>query len=132
MAFKKETKKKKSSVSNGEGAVHIKVSANNTLVSLTDSFGNTLAQSSAGKLGYRGAKKSTPYVAQQVVEDVLKNAAGFGIKKIAIYIKGAGAGGGREAAVRAATTYDGIGVTMFKDVSPIPHNGCRPPKARRL
>ncbi len=131
MATKKETRKKKILVSNGEGAVHIQVSSNNTLVSLTDSQGNQLAQSSAGKLGYRGAKKSTPFVAQQVVEDVLSKASSFGINKIAIYIKGAGTGGGREAAVRAATTF-GLGVTMFKDVSPIPHNGCRPPKKRRL
>ena len=128
---KKETKKKKILVSNGEGAVHIQATSNNTLVSLTDSQGNLLAQSSAGKLGYRGAKKSSPYVAQQVVEDALKNVGNYGITKVAIYVKGAGNGNGRETAIRAVGTA-GLQVTMIKDVSPIPHNGCRPPKARRL
>ena len=129
MATKKETKKKKILVSNGEGAVHIQATANNTIASLSDSQGNVLAQSSAGALGNRGAKKSTPFVAQQVVETVLKDVNNYGITKVAIYIKGAG--GGRDAAIRAVAT-SGLGVTMIKDVSPIPHNGCRPPKARRL
>lgn len=126
---KKETKKKKILVSNGEGQVHIQATSNNTLVSLTDSQGNALAQCSAGALGNRGAKKSTPFVAQQVVETVLKNAPSFGISKVAIFVKGAG--GGREAAIRAVGTA-GLQVTMIRDVSPIPHNGCRPPKKRRL
>lgn len=129
MATKKETKKKKTLVAGGEGAVHIQATSNNTLVSLTDSHGNLLAQCSAGALGNRGAKKSTPFVAQQIVETVLKNAANFGITKVAIYVKGSG--NGREAAIRAVGTA-GLAVTMIKDVSPIPHNGCRPPKARRL
>lgn len=129
MATKKETKKKKILVSNGEGAVHIQATSNNTIVSLTDSYGNVLAQSSAGALGNRGAKKSTPFVAQQIVETVLKDVNNYGITKVAIYVKGAG--GGREAAIRAVGTA-GLGVTMIKDVSPIPHNGCRPPKRRRL
>lgn len=126
---KKETKKKKILVSNGEGAVYIQATSNNTLVSLTDSNGNLLAQSSAGALGNRGAKKSTPFVAQQVVEAALKNIANFGVKKVGIYVKGAG--NGREAAIRAVGTA-GVQVLFIKDVSPIPHNGCRPPKARRL
>ncbi len=121
--------KKRLLVGNGEGAVHIKATSNNTLVALTDSQGNLLAQCSAGKLKYRGAKKSTPFVAQEVVETVLKSAPTFGITKVAIYIKGAG--NGRESAIRAVGAA-GLGVTMIKDVSPIPHNGCRPPKKRRL
>ena len=129
MATKKETKKKKILVGNGEGQVHIQATSNNTIVTLADSFGNALAQSSAGALGNRGAKKSTPFVAQQVVEAALKDVQKFGITKVAIFVKGSG--GGREAAIRAVAT-SGLGVTMIKDVSPIPHNGCRPPKARRL
>lgn len=126
---KKETKKKKILVANGEGQVHIQATSNNTLVSLTDSQGNALAQSSAGALGNRGAKKGTPFVAQQVVETVLKNVSNFGITKVGILVKGAG--GGREAAIRAVGSF-GLQILYIKDVSPIPHNGCRPPKARRL
>ncbi len=129
MAIKKDSKKKKILVANGEGAIHIQATANNTIATLTDSQGNVLGQSSAGALGNRGTKKSTPFVAQQVVETVLKDVASYGISKLAIYIKGAG--GGRDAAVRTAATC-GLTITMIKDVSPIPHNGCRPPKARRL
>ncbi len=129
MAVKKETKKKKILVANGEGHVHIQATANNTLVTLTDSNGNRLDQSSAGALGNRGAKKSTPFVAQQVVETALKNVNNFGINKLGIFIKGAG--NGREAAIRAVGAA-GLPILFIKDVSPIPHNGCRPPKARRL
>ena len=129
MATKKETKKKKKVVSGGEGAVHIFANSNNTLVTLTDSQGNTLAQSSAGALGNRGAKKTTPFAAQSAVEACLKDVAQFGITKVAIYVKGAG--NAREAAIRAVGSA-GLQVTMIKDVSPIAHNGCRPPKGRRL
>ena len=129
MATKKETRKKKILVSNGEGAVHIFANSNNTIVSLTDSQGNLLVQSSAGARGNRGAKKTTPFAAQDAVETCLKDASSFGITKVAIYVKGAGVA--REAAIRAVGTA-GLGVTMIKDVSPIPHNGCRPPKRRRL
>jgi len=129
MATKKETRKKKILVSNGEGAVHIFANSNNTIVSLTDSQGNLLAQCSAGARGNRGAKKTTPFAAQDAVETCLKNASQFGVTKVAIYVKGAGVA--REAAIRAVGTA-GLGVTMIKDVSPIPHNGCRPPKRRRL
>ena len=129
MATKKETKKKKILVSNGEGAVHIFANSNNTIVSLTDSQGNLLVQSSAGARGNRGAKKTTPFAAQDAVETCLKDVVNFGITKVAIYVKGAGVA--REAAIRAVGTA-GLQVTMIKDVSPIPHNGCRPPKKRRL
>ncbi len=126
---KKETKKKKITVAGGEGAVYIQATSNNTLVSLTDSKGNLLAQSSAGALGYRGAKKSTPFAAQQAVETALKNIANFGVTKVGIYVKGSGQG--RETAIRSVGTA-GVQVLFIKDISPIPHNGCRPPKARRL
>lgn len=129
MATKKEIRKKKILVSNGEGAVHIFANSNNTIVSLTDSQGNLLVQSSAGARGNRGAKKTTPFAAQDAVETCLKDVANFGITKVAIYVKGAGVA--REAAIRAVGTA-GLQVTMIKDVSPIPHNGCRPPKKRRL
>lgn len=130
MATKKETKKTKKTVSNGEGILTIQLSSNNTIATISDSLGNALRQCSAGALGYRGAKKSTPFVAQQIIETVLKDVTTtFGISKIAIYVKGSA--GGRDAAIRAAAS-SGLGVTLIKDVSPIPHNGCRPPKARRL
>ena len=128
MAVKKETKKKKVIVSNGEGQVHIFANSNNTLVTLTDSQGNALAQCSAGALGNRGAKKTTPFAAQEAVE-CLENANKFGVQKVAVFVKGAGVA--RESAIRAVGTA-GLQVTMIKDVSPIPHNGCRPPKKRRL
>ena len=129
MATKQESKKKKILVSNGEGAVHIFANSNNTIVSLTDSQGNLLVQCSAGALGNKGAKKTTPFAAQSAVETALKNIANYGITKVAIYVKGAG--NAREAAIRAVGTA-GVQVTMIKDVSPIPHDGCRPPKKRRL
>ena len=129
MAVKKETKRNKKTVSNGKGQVHILTGPNNTLVTFTDDHGNALAQCSAGALGNRGAKKTTPFAAQEAVETCLANAAKFGVSEVEIYIKGAGVA--RESAIRAVGTA-GLKVTMIKDVSPIPHNGCRPPKKRRL
>ena len=131
MAVKKDIKKKKNKAnlaSNGEGEVHIFANSNNTLVTLSVQ-GNAVAQCSAGALGNRGAKKTTPFAAQEAVEKCLENASKFGITKVAIYVKGAGVA--RESAIRAVGTA-GLQVTMIKDVSPIPHNGCRPPKRRRL
>lgn len=128
MATKKETKKKVK-VRDGKIAVHIQATNNNTIVSVTDKNGNVIKQSSSGAEGNRGAKKSTPFVAQQVVEAAMKDVVNNGATEVEIYIKGAG--GGREAAIRAVGS-TGLKVTMIKDVSPIPHNGCRPPKARRL
>ena len=125
-----ENKKKKIVRKNiGEGAVHIQATFNNTIVTFTDAQGNAISWCSAGALGNRGAKKSTPFVAQQIVETAAKAAKEAGITKVAVYVKGAG--GGREAAIRALATAE-IGVTMIKDCSPIPHNGCRPPKRRRI
>ena len=129
MAVKKETKKKKILVSNGEGQVHIQCSANNTIITLTDGNGNALKQCSAGARGNRGAKKTTPFAAQDAAEACLADVAKFGITKVAIFVKGAGVA--RESAIRAVGAA-GLQVTMIKDVSPIPHNGCRPTKARRL
>ena len=129
MAVKKETKRNKKTVSNGKGQVHILTGPNNTLVTFTDDHGNALAQCSAGALGNRGAKKTTPFAAQEAVETCLANAAKFGVSEVEIYIKGAGVA--RESAIRAVGTA-GLKVSMIKDVSPIPHNGCRPPKKRRL
>ena len=126
---KKETKKKKITVPDGRGDVYIQASSNNTIITLTTGKGEALAQSSAGALGYRGAKKSTPFAAQQAVETALRNIAGFGINKVGIYVKGAGTS--RETAIRTVGA-TGVQVLFIKDVSPIPHNGCRPPKARRL
>ena len=113
-----------------KGRCYIQSSFNNTLVTFTDEKGNTISWSSSGKLGLRGSKKSTPFAAQMVAEDAAKIAKDLtGLKSVEVYVKGPGAG--RESAIRALQVVD-IAVTMIKDVSPIPHNGCRPPKRRRL
>jgi len=112
-----------------KGAVHIHSSFNNTIVTFTDAAGNAVSWSSAGKLKFKGSKKSTPFAAQAAAEDAAKVAKETGMRSVDVYVKGPGAG--REAAIRALQTYD-FEVTMIKDVSPIPHNGCRPPKRRRL
>ena len=125
-----ENKKKKIVRKNiGEGAVHIQATFNNTIVTFTDAQGNAISWCSAGALGNRGAKKTTPFAAQDAVETCLANASKFGVQKVAVFVKGAGVA--RESAIRAVGTA-GLQVTMIKDVSPIPHNGCRPPKKRRL
>ena len=112
-----------------KGQVHIKSSFNNTLITFTDLDGNTLSWASSGKLGFKGSKKSTPFAAQQCVEDAAKVAKEHGIKSVEVYVKGPG--NGREAAIRALQAAE-IDVTLIKDVSPIAHNGCRPPKIRRV
>lgn len=124
-----KTRKKKITKNIGHGECHIMCSFNNTIVTFTDTAGNAVSWSSAGSLGYRGGKKSTPYAAQQVVEAAAKGAKDNGIKTVDVYIKGAG--GGRESAIRAVGAAE-IAVTKISDVSPIPHNGCRPPKRRRI
>lgn len=125
----KKAKKKRVSKNIDKGQVHIKSSFNNTLITFTDLDGNTLSWASSGKLGFKGSKKSTPFAAQQCVEDAAKVAKEHGIKSVEVYVKGPG--NGRETAIRALQTV-GIDITMIKDVSPIPHNGCRPPKRRRI
>ncbi len=129
MADVKKSKKKRVSKNIDKGQVHIKSSFNNTLVTFTDMQGNTISWASSGKFGLRGNKKSTPFAAQQSVEDAAKVAIENGIKSVEVYVKGPG--NGREAAIRSLQTM-GIAVTLIKDVSPIAHNGCRPPKRRRV
>ncbi len=111
------------------GAVHIQSTFNNTIVTVTDVQGNTLSQSSSGALGFRGSRKSTPFAAQTAAETAARAAMEHGLKTVEVYVKGPGSG--REAAIRALQGV-GLEVTMIKDVTPIPHNGCRPPKRRRV
>ncbi len=111
------------------GAAHIQSTFNNTIVTLTDEQGNALSWASAGGLGFRGSRKSTPFAAQSAAETAAKAAMEHGLKNVKVYVKGPGSG--REAAIRALQTV-GLNVTMIKDVTPIPHNGCRPPKRRRV
>ena len=127
-AAKKVTKKRvKKNVERGQA--HIQSSFNNTIVTLTASGGNALSWASAGGLGFRGSKKSTPYAAQMAAETAAKAAVVHGLKSVEVMVKGPGAG--REAAIRALEAC-GIQVTSIKDVTPVPHNGCRPPKRRRV
>ena len=111
------------------GAVHIQSTFNNTIVTISDTQGNVISWASAGELGFRGSKKSTPFAAQSAAETAAKTAMEFGMKSVEVYVKGPGQG--REAAIRALQSA-GLEVTMIKDVTPIPHNGCRPPKRRRV
>ena len=130
MAVKKSvTKKRKDIMRVDRGQAHIQCSFNNTIVTITDTQGNAISASSSGKLGLRGSKKSTPYAAQMVMEDAAKAAKEHGLKSVDVFVKGPGQG--RESAIRALQNAD-IAVTSIQDVSPIPHNGCRPPKRRRL
>ena len=112
-----------------KGQVHIQSTFNNTIVTVTDMNGNAIAQSSAGALGYRGSRKSTPFAAQQASEVAARKAMEHGLRSVEVFVKGPGQG--RESAIRALGVC-GIEVTMIQDVSPIPHNGCRPPKRRRV
>ena len=111
------------------GQAHIQASFNNTIVTLTDTQGNALSWASAGGLGFRGSRKSTPYAAQMAAETAAKAALVHGLKKVDVFVKGPGSG--REAAIRAINAC-GIDVLSIKDVTPVPHNGCRPPKRRRV
>ena len=128
MAVKKVTKKKITK-SIDKGQVHIHASFNNTLITFTDEQGNAICQCSAGALGYRGSRKSTPFAAQQACEKAALVAKEHGVRSVEVFIKGPGAG--RESTIRALETV-GIAVSAITDVSPIPHNGCRPPKRRRV
>jgi small subunit ribosomal protein S11 len=111
------------------GAAHIRSSFNNTMVTITDLQGNAISWSSSGGLGFRGSRKSTPFAAQMAAETAAKAAMEHGLRTVEVYVKGPGSG--REAAIRALQTA-GLEVNMIKDVTPIPHNGCRPPKRRRV
>ncbi len=124
----KKSKKKKINVP-PEGQVHIATSFNNIIITITDKAGNTIAWSSAGKVGFRGSKKNTPYAAQVAATDCAKVAYDLGLRKAEVFVRGPGAG--REAAIQAIANV-GIEITRIVDVTPIPHNGCRPPKKRRV
>ncbi len=112
-----------------KGVVHISSSFNNTMITITDMSGNAISWASAGEMGFRGSKKSTPFAAQTAAETASKAAMEHGLKTVEVFVKGPGSG--REAAIRALQTA-GLEVTLIKDVTPIPHNGCRPPKRRRV
>lgn len=112
-----------------KGAAHIRSSFNNTIVTITDVNGNAISWASSGEMGFRGSRKSTPFAAQTAAEVAAKAAMEHGLKTVEVYVKGPGSG--REAAIRALQA-SGLEVTMIKDVTPIPHNGCRPPKRRRV
>ena len=120
-------KKERKYIENGQA--HIRSSFNNTIVTITDSNGNTISWASAGGLGFRGSKKNTPFAAQSAAETAAKAAMEHGLKSVEVFVKGPGQG--RESAIRALQVA-GLDVTMIKDETPIPHNGCRPPKRRRV
>ena len=112
-----------------KGQAHISSTFNNTMVTLTDMTGNVISWASAGQLGFRGSRKSTPFAAQEAAQEAALKAKEHGLKSVEVYVKGPGSG--REAAIRSLQA-TGLEVTMIKDVTPIPHNGCRPPKRRRV
>ena len=126
---KKVVKRRRERKNVEKGAVHIRSSFNNTMVTITDLQGNALSWASSGGLGFRGSRKSTPYATQMCAETAAKAAMEHGLKTVEVYVKGPGQG--REAAIRALQSA-GLEVVMIKDVTPIPHNGCRPPKRRRV
>jgi small subunit ribosomal protein S11 len=123
----KKTKKKIQVESTG--VARIRATFNNVIVTLTDSYGNTISWASSGKMGFKGSKKNTPFAAQLTAEAAAKEACALGLKKVEVLIKGVGSG--RDAAVRALNTA-GLEITSIKDITPLPHNGCRPPKKRRV
>ena len=123
------TRKRRERKNIAAGQVHIQASFNNTIVTVSDVAGNAISWASAGGLGFRGSRKNTPFAAQMAAETAAKAAMEHGLKTVEVFVKGPGSG--REAAIRALQTA-GLEVTMVKDVTPIPHNGCRPPKRRRV
>jgi small subunit ribosomal protein S11 len=125
----KGTKGKKEKRSVPSGIIHIQSTFNNTIVTVTDASGNVVASSSAGRMGFKGSRKSTPFAAQMAAQDALKQAMELGMRTAEVRVKGPGVG--REAALRALQA-DGFSVNLIRDVTPIPHNGCRPPKRRRV
>lgn len=126
---KTNQKKKKNVKIDATGEAHIQATFNNIIISLTNTSGQVISWSSAGKMGFRGSKKNTPYAAQIAAEDCSKEAHDFGLRRVRVFVKGPGAG--RESAIRAIHN-SGIEVTEIVDVTPMPHNGCRPPKRRRV
>ena len=126
---KKVVKRRRERKNIEKGAVHIRATFNNTIVTITDAQGNALSWASAGELGFKGSRKSTPFAAQSASETAAKAAMEHGLKTVEVFVKGPGAG--RESAIRALEAV-GLQITMIKDVTPVPHNGCRPPKRRRV
>jgi len=126
---KRITRKRKERKNIERGAAHIRSTFNNTIVTITDTAGNAISWASAGGLGFRGSRKSTPFAAQMAAEAAAKAAMEHGLKTVEVYVKGPGSG--REAAIRAIQAA-GLDVSLIKDETPIPHNGCRPPKRRRV
>jgi small subunit ribosomal protein S11 len=126
---KSNQKKKKNVKVDAVGEAHIQATFNNVIISLTNTGGQVISWSSAGKMGFKGSKKNTPYAAQIAAEDAAKEAHDFGLRKVKVYVKGPGSG--RESAIRSLHNA-GIEVTEIVDVTPMPHNGCRPPKRRRV
>ncbi len=129
MAAPAKGRKKKKEKVEAEGQAHIKATFNNTIISLTDSYGNVISWASAGRLGFKGARKNTPFAAQLAANNAAKEAMDLGLRRISVMVKGPGSG--REAAIRSLQAA-GLEVIAIKDVTPIPHNGCRPPKRRRV
>ena len=123
------TRKRRERKNIERGAAHIQSTFNNTIVTITDTQGNAVSWASAGEMGFRGSRKSTPYAAQTAAETAARAATEHGLKSVEVFVKGPGQG--RESAIRALETA-GLSITMIKDVTPIPHNGCRPPKRRRV
>ncbi|MBE9503358.1 MAG: 30S ribosomal protein S11 [Proteobacteria bacterium] len=128
-AKKVATKKKKEKKNIPNGIAHIQATFNNTIVTISDTAGNVVSWSAAGAMGFKGSKKSTPFAAQMAAEDAGKKAIAHGMKSVDIYVKGPGSG--RESALRALQSV-GFNINLIKDITPIPHNGCRPPKRRRV
>jgi small subunit ribosomal protein S11 len=126
---KTNQKKRKNVKVDAAGEAHIQATFNNVIISLTNGGGQVISWSSAGKMGFKGSKRNTPYAAQVAAEDAAKEAHDFGLRRVRVYVKGPG--GGRESAIRAIHN-TGIEVTEIIDVTPLPHNGCRPPKKRRV
>ena len=126
---KKVIRKRKERKNIEKGAAHIRATYNNTIVTITDLNGNAVSWASAGELGFKGSRKSTPFAAQSASETAAKAAMEHGLKSVEVVVKGPGSG--RESAIRALETV-GLQITMIKDVTPVPHNGCRPPKRRRV
>ena len=129
MASPRRSTKRKVKKNVPAGIAHIQATFNNTIVTITDLAGNTVAWSSSGVLRFKGSRKSTPFAAQLVAEDAARKAMEHGMKQVGVYVKGPGTG--RESALRAIAN-TGLKITLIKDVTPIPHNGCRPPKRRRV
>ena len=126
---KKVVKKRRERKNIARGTAHIRATFNNTIITITDENGNAISWASAGELGFKGSRKSTPFAAQSAAETAAKIAMDHGMQTVEVYVKGPGAG--RESAIRALAAA-GLNITLIRDVTPIPHNGCRPPKRRRV